>query len=120
MTAWCDNTGENLALKLRTGSAGSNTVTDHLEVLTAAIAQIPASFRRDLLITCDGAGATKDLLTHLTTLNAAPGRRVRYSVGFDLDHRCRSAIDKVPEACGRTSSTPTVAHVTRSTPASSS
>ncbi len=98
MTAWCDNTGENLALKLRTGSAGSNTVTDHLEVLTAAIAQIPASFRRDLLITCDGAGATKDLLTHITTLNAAPGRRVRYSVGFDLDHRCRSAIDKVPEA----------------------
>ncbi|MBK7624269.1 MAG: hypothetical protein IPJ14_16800 [Kineosporiaceae bacterium] len=67
-------------------------------VLTAAIAQIPASFRRDLLITCDGAGATKDLLTHITTLNAAPGRRVRYSVGFDLDHRCRSAIDKVPEA----------------------
>ncbi|MGZ6798025.1 MAG: transposase [Nocardioidaceae bacterium] len=36
LTAWCDNTGENLAVKLRTGSAGSNTVTDHLEVLTAA------------------------------------------------------------------------------------
>jgi Transposase DDE domain group 1/WD domain, G-beta repeat len=37
LTAWCDNTGENRAVKLRTGSAGSNTVTDHLEVLTAAI-----------------------------------------------------------------------------------
>jgi len=97
LTAWCDNTGENLAVKLRTGSAGSNTVTDHLEVLIAAIGQIPASFRRDLLITCDGAGATKDLLKHITTLNAAPGRRVHYSVGFDLDHRCRTAISKVPE-----------------------
>ena len=55
LTAWCDNTGESLAVKLRTGSAGSNTVTDHLEVLTAAIEQIPARYRRDLLITCDGA-----------------------------------------------------------------
>jgi hypothetical protein len=97
LTAWCDNTGENLALKLRTGSAGSNTVTDHIEVLSAAIAQIPSSHRRDLLITCDGAGATKDLLAHVTTLNAAPGRRVHYSVGFDLDQRCRTAIGKVPE-----------------------
>jgi hypothetical protein len=98
LTAWCDNTGENLALKLRTGSAGSNTVSDHLEVLTAAIGQIPASFRRDLLITCDGAGATKDLLKQIKTWNAAPGRRVHYSVGFDLDARCRTAIAKVPEA----------------------
>jgi hypothetical protein len=97
LTAWCDNTGENLAVKLRTGSAGSNTVVDHLEVLTAAIAQIPAGFRRDLLITCDGAGATKDLLKHITTLNAAPGRRVHYSVGFDLDERCRAAIGKIPD-----------------------
>jgi hypothetical protein len=98
LTAWCDNTGESLAVKLRTGSAGSNTITDHLEVLTAAIAQIPSSFRRDLLITCDGAGATKDLLAHITARNAAPGRRVHYSVGFDLDERCRAAIGKVPDA----------------------
>ena len=98
LTAWCDNTNESLALVLRTGSAGSNTVADHLAVLTAAIGQIPSSHRRDLLITCDGAGATKDLLAHITTLNAAPGRRVHYSVGFDLDARCRNAIGKVPEA----------------------
>jgi hypothetical protein len=70
----------------------------HIEVLTAAIGQIPTSFRRDLLITCDGAGAIKDLLKHITTLNGAPGRRVQYSVGFDLDQRCRAAIGQVPEA----------------------
>jgi hypothetical protein len=96
LTAWCDNTAEQLAVKLRTGSAGSNTAADHIEVLTAAIDQIPSAFRRDLLITCDGAGATKDLVKHITTLNAAPGRRVHYSVGFDLDARARAAIDQVP------------------------
>jgi hypothetical protein len=40
--AWCDNTSESLAFKLRAGSAGSNTVADHIEVLDQAIAQIPA------------------------------------------------------------------------------
>lgn len=37
LLAWCDNTGESLALLLRKGSAGSNTVTDHIEVLDEAI-----------------------------------------------------------------------------------
>lgn len=95
LTAWCDNTRESLAAKLRPGSAGSNTTTDHIEVLTAAIAQIPARHRHDLLITCDGAGATKDLLAHITALNK-PGWRTEYSVGFDLDHRARAALKGVP------------------------
>jgi len=34
LEAWCDNTGESLAVKLRKGSAGSNTAADHIEVLT--------------------------------------------------------------------------------------
>jgi Transposase DDE domain group 1 len=95
LTAWCDNTGEALAAKLRSGSAGSNTVADHIEVLTAAIAQVPGRYRRDLLVTCDGAGATKDLLHHITALNS-PGWRVEYSVGFDLDARVRAALGQVP------------------------
>ena len=98
LTAWCDNTGESLAVRLRPGNAGSNTVADHIAVLTAAITQVPAAYRRDLLITCDGAGATKDLLKHITALNAAAGRRVHYSVGFDLDERARTAIGQVPPA----------------------
>lgn len=97
LTTWCDNTGESLALRLRPGNAGSNTAGDHIEVLGEAIAQIPARHRRDLLVTVDGAGATLDLIRHITKLNTAPGRRVHYSVGFDLDHRARSAITKVPE-----------------------
>jgi len=97
LAAWCDNTSESLALRLRPGNAGSNTASDHIEVLTEAIAQIPARHRHDLLITVDGAGATLDLIGHLTALNTAPGRRVHYSVGFDLDHRARTAIAKIPE-----------------------
>jgi hypothetical protein len=97
LTAWCDNTGEALALKLRKGNAGSNTITDHVEVLTEAIRQIPAAHRRDLLITCDGAGATIDLIKHITTLNEATGRKIHYSVGFNLDERARTAIALVPE-----------------------
>jgi hypothetical protein len=97
LTAWCDNTDESLAFLLRPGKAGSNTATDHIEVLTEAITQVPARHRHDLLITVDGAGATLQLIRHVTSLNAAPGRRVHYSVGFDLDTRARAAITKVPE-----------------------
>jgi hypothetical protein len=98
LTAWCDNTGESLALRLRPGNAGSNTASDHIEVLGEAIAQIPARHRRDLLVTVDGAGATLDLIRHITSLNTAPGRRVHYSVGFDLDARARTAIGKAAES----------------------
>lgn len=94
--AWCDNTGESLAFTLRRGSAGSNTTADHIEVLDAAIAQIPAQYRRDLLITVDGAGASHGLVNHITTRNSKPGRRVHYSVGWELGERERAAIGRVP------------------------
>jgi hypothetical protein len=45
---------------LRPGNAGSNTFTDHKEVLAAAPRQVPARFRRQLLIRVDGAGASHD------------------------------------------------------------
>jgi len=97
LTAWCDNTCESLAFRLRPGGAGSNTASDHIAVLDEAIAQVPDPYRRDLLVTVDGAGATLDLIRHLTALNAVHGRRVHYSVGFDLDHRARTAIALVHE-----------------------
>ena len=67
-------------------------------MLDAAIAQIPDPYRRDLLVTCDGAGATHDLINHITALNAVHGRRVHYSVGFDLDARARAAIGQLRES----------------------
>ena len=96
LEAWCDNTGESLAVLLREGSAGSNTVRDHITVLTEAIAQLPARYRRDLLITVDGAGASHGLVDHITTLNATPWRTVHYSIGWQLGARERMAITRVP------------------------
>ncbi len=96
LMAWCDNTGESLALKLRKGSAGSNTVTDHIEVLNEAVTQIPPRYRRNLLVTVDGAGASHGLVSHITTLNASPWRTVHYSIGWNLSGRERAAIARVP------------------------
>jgi hypothetical protein len=96
LTAWCDNTGESLAIKLRPGNAGSNTAADHLEVLGEAIEQIPWPYRRNLLVTVDGAGASHALIGHLHELAARHGRHLEYSVGWDLDERAKTAIAKVP------------------------
>jgi hypothetical protein len=98
LMAWCDNTGESLALLLRKGNAGSNTTSDHITVLDEAITQIPAHYRRSLLITVDGAGASKDLIGHITTLNTQRGRTVHYSIGWDQGERERTAIGHVPAA----------------------
>src|SRR5262249_58289745 len=67
LLACCDNTAEPLAGMLRPGSAGSNTAADHLTVLEAAITAVPPAFRRRLMITCDGAGASHALSTRLDT-----------------------------------------------------
>ena len=99
---WCDNTGEFLAASLRPGNAGSNTTTDHLDVLSRAIAQVPASHRKKLLVRADGAGASHGLLDWLTTMNTARehgrrGRSVEYSVGFAITETVREAIRLVPK-----------------------
>jgi len=51
LLAYCDNTTEALAGMLRAGSAVSNTVTDHLQVLDDAIAALPPKHRRRLMVT---------------------------------------------------------------------
>jgi hypothetical protein len=97
LLAWCDNTGELLAIIPRAGNAGSNTAADHIAIIDAAIAAIPARWRRNLLITIDGAGSSHKVIEHLTALNDRPDWSVRYSVGFDLDERVRTVIGRFPE-----------------------
>ena len=81
---------------LRPGSAGSNTIADHLEVLGAAITALPPKFRRRLMVTCDGAGASHGLIDRLDALAARPGHQLIYSVGWELGERERTAIAAVP------------------------
>ena len=92
----CANTGEHLVSRLRPGNAGSNTVADHVEVLTAAVAQIPARYRKKIIFRADGAGATKDLLAWIKAEAGRHGYIWHYSVGFDLTEPVRQAIVKVP------------------------
>jgi len=79
--AWLANTRECLAMLLRPGNAGSNTFTDHKEVLAAAIRQVPARFRRKILIRVDGAGASHELVKHLLSLSSAR-RAVLFTCGW--------------------------------------
>jgi hypothetical protein len=98
LLAWCDNTGELLAFITRPGNAGSNTAADHIAIIDAAIAAIPTRWRRNLLITSDGAGASHAVIEYLTKLNTCPGWSLSYSVGFDLNERARLAIGQMPDA----------------------
>lgn len=96
LAAWCANTQESLAMLLREGNAGSNTVADHLAVLADALRQIPDSSRAKILVRVDGAGATHDLLEHLEKLNTAR-RTVRYLTGWTITADDERAIAKLPE-----------------------
>lgn len=98
LQAYCDNTaGEPLAWMLRRGSAGSNTADDHIAITDAAIAALPPGFRRRLMVTVDGAGASHDLIQHLDKLARRPGYQLIYSVGWAMTEREKTAIRLVPE-----------------------
>ena len=94
----CANTGEILAVLLRTGNAGSNTVTDHITVLSEAVAQLPPRYRRKIIFRADGAAATKELLAWIKAEAARRGYIWHYSVGFDVTEPVRQAITAVPTA----------------------
>ena len=96
LLSYCDNTDEPLAGMLRRGSAGSNTTADHLQVLDDGIAALPPKYRRRLMVTADGAGASHGLIARLDALARRPGRQLIYSVGWELGGRERTAITAVP------------------------
>jgi hypothetical protein len=87
-------TGELLAAALRKGNAGSNTVTDHIAITRAALAQLPGRRARPgkkVLIRTDTAGGTHGFLDWLT------GRRLSYSVGFSLPIDFPDIYHQIPE-----------------------
>ncbi len=102
LTAWCSNTGDHLVVLQRPGNAGSFTASDHVKVLEAALVQIPAGHRGDLLVTIDTAGASHEVIDQLTSWNTAKqhgrrGRRVEYSIGWPVDERTSSGIAQLTE-----------------------
>jgi hypothetical protein len=99
LLAFCDNTGEFLAAQLRKGNAGSNTAADHITVLDAALAQFPDAHRHGtpVLIRADGAGCTKDFLTHVRRLRDKKAVSCEFSVGWAITERERTAITAIPK-----------------------
>jgi hypothetical protein len=86
-------TGEALAGMLRPGNAGSNTASDHIELLERALAQLPTeAIGGGLLVRADRGGATHAFLEHVS------GRGLRFSVGLDLTEAVRQAILALPES----------------------
>jgi hypothetical protein len=97
LTAWLDNTGEALAAVLRPGNAGSNTASDHIAVTDLALAQIPDQYRHGvpILVSADGAGATRAWLQHLRAQRQT-GVDLEFSVGFTMTATVQAAILALP------------------------
>lgn len=102
LAAWCANTGECLAMLLRAGNAGSNTVADHIRVLREALAQVPGASTAKILVRVDGAGATHGLHEHLRDLNTMR-RTVRFTTGWTITDEDEKAIARLPETAWETS-----------------
>jgi hypothetical protein len=96
LAAWCANSLECLAMMLRPGNAGSNTASEHIAVLAEALAQVPRSYRRRILIRLDGAGASHALIEHLLSLTTVR-RKVVFTSGFTITAAEEAAIAQLPE-----------------------
>lgn len=98
LPCFLDNTSEALAGLLRPGNAGANTATDHIQVLDAALAQLPDTHRHgtEILIRADSAGSAKAFLTHLRNLREQ-GIHTFFSVGYAVTEPIRRAIKALPE-----------------------
>jgi Transposase DDE domain group 1 len=92
---WCANTGESLAMELRPGNAGSNTAADHISGLSAALAQVPAPFRRKVIIRLDGAGASHAFIEHMMNLEIPDGALL-FTCGWTITQTDEDDIRKIP------------------------
>ena len=99
LLVFLDQTGEALAGKLRPGNAGANTAQDHVELLGAALQQLPWPTRAEdqeqgleVLVRSDSAGASHGFV------DAIAERGLEFSVGFDVTEPVREAILQLPES----------------------
>jgi hypothetical protein len=93
LLAFLDATGEALAAKLRPGNAGSGTATDHVEVLDAALAQLPVDpTEREVIARADSAGLSHGFV------DACRERQVRFVIGHRLTADIAKVLVSLPEA----------------------
>lgn len=108
MICFADATGEALSAVLRPGNAGANTVADHLDVLDAAVAQLPPeiaaghhqdddadSVHHHVVVRADSAGCTAGFVWD------ARARNIGFSVVARSSRQVHAAISRVQAAEGR-------------------
>ncbi len=90
-----EGTGEPLAMLLRPGNAGSNTVADHITVTASSLAQLPLGHRtgKAVLVRTDTAGGTHGFLEWLSD----PVRDLGYSVGFGFFPAMEKALETIDD-----------------------
>jgi hypothetical protein len=92
IVAYLDATGEALAAKLRAGNAGAGHAGDHIEVLDAALAQLPVDPTDvEVIARADTAGCSREFLA------ACRQRRVRFVVGHRLTQDLANVVVAVPK-----------------------
>jgi hypothetical protein len=98
MLAYLANTDEALAGVLRAGNAGPSNAADHITLLDAAVAQLPAEHRygQPILVRTDSAGCSKAFLAHLHSLGEQ-GTRCGFSVGWRVGEREHAALALLPD-----------------------
>lgn len=98
LLVFLDNTDEHLVCRLRPGSAGANTASDHIEVATEAVRQLPARRRRKVLFRADGAGSTREWLAWIAAGGGNKANTWEYTVGWTRDEDFWTALAKVPKS----------------------
>jgi len=95
LLAYLDATGEALAGVLRPGNAGSGTATDHVTVLTDALAQLPLDPAKrevtEVTVRADSAGWSHDFV------DACQERNVRFVIGHQLTIDIAKVLVDVPK-----------------------
>jgi hypothetical protein len=93
--AWCANTDESVAMELRPGNAGSNTASDHISGLSAALLQVPEPYRRRVLVRLDGAGTSHAFITHMMALEIPCGTLL-FTSGWTITETDERDIRQIP------------------------
>ena len=84
-------TGEPLICDLRRGGASPQGADLHISTLTAALNQLPAGERDQVLVRTDAAGCSKQFLTHITDTG------LQYSIGYIISDTIKTALARLPE-----------------------
>jgi hypothetical protein len=95
MLCFADATGEALSAVLRPGNATANTVTDHVRVLDAAIAQLPIAIASSHHVGDDASAPTRSVVVRADSAGCTTGflaaARVR-NVGFFVTARSTTQV----------------------------